>query len=500
MLLAKHNLFCIAKSIYLLYFWRNIIMELIGRTEQINRLDKIIKSQKAALVAVIGRRRVGKTFLIRKHLDNNIVFLFTGLYQSNLKEHLDRFSQALSVSMNMPLKAETPASWFEAFDKLADFISGIKTNKKKVIFLDEFPWMATNRSRFLTAFTSFWNTFASQRNNLVVIICGSSASWMINKVLKNRGGLHNRVTERILLEPFDLAETKTFLKKKNIILNSIDIIRLYMMIGGIPFYLDQLEKGESLIQFIDRICFTKNALLRLEYDELLASLFDHSEKHTLIIETLFRHPRGLLRDELLKKTKLQSGGGFSTILDELETSNFIISAIPWGKKAKERIYKLKDYYILFYLQYVKNTKVGKTRVWEKMANSPSFRSWSGLAFENICIDHIDNIKKALKIEGIYSQSGTWHTRGDEVVPGAQIDLLIDRADNIINICEIKFSNAPYIITADYAKKVRNKLAAFAHKTKSKKALFPTMITTYGLVENQHSKSLIQSSIEMKDLF
>ena len=402
--------------------------------------------------------------------------------------------------MKLPLNVETPKSWFKAFDRLANFISGIKTKRKKVIFLDEFPWMATNRSRFLTAFTTFWNNFASHQNDLVVIICGSSASWMINKVLKNRGGLHNRVTQRIILEPFNLSETKSFLKKKNIVFNDLDIIRLYMMIGGIPFYQDQLEKGESLVQFIDRICFAKNALLRLEYDELLASLFDHSEKHTLIIETLFRQPRGLLRDELLQRTRLESGGGFSSILDELEASDFITSAVPWGKKAKDKIYKLKDYYVHFYLRYIKNTKAGKTKIWEKMASTPSFRSWSGLAFENICIDHVDKIRQALKIEGIFSQSGAWHTRGDDVIPGAQIDLLIDRADNIINICEIKFSETPYIITADYAKKIRNKLAAFKHMTKSKKALFPTMITTYGLIENKHSYSLIQSSIKMTDLF
>lgn len=475
-------------------------MKLIGRIEQISRLDRAMKSKKAELVAVLGRRRVGKTFLIRTYLKDNIVFQFTGLHQSNLTEHLDQFSKTLSIAMNLPLPIQSPTSWFEAFDRLAIFITELKTRKKKAIFLDEFPWMATNRSRFLTAFTAFWNRFASTRRDLVVIICGSSASWMINKVLKNRGGLHNRVTERMILEPFNLSETKTFIKKKNIIFNDIDIIRLYMMIGGIPFYLDQLDKGESLVQFIDRTCFTKNAILRLEYNELLASLFDHSEKHTAIIETLFKHPRGLLRKELLKKTRLESGGGLTAILDELETSDFIVSTVPWGKKAKDRIYKLKDYYIHFYQQYIKNTRAGKTKIWEKMANSPSFKSWSGLAFENVCIDHIDNIKKALKIEGIYSQSGAWHTKGDDDIPGAQIDLLIDRADNIINICEIKFSNAPYIITADYAKKIRNKLAAFSHKTKTKKALFPTMITTYGLVENKHSNSLIQSTVEMKELF
>lgn len=475
-------------------------MEVIGRNDIITRIKKGLKSDKAELIAILGRRRVGKTFLINRVLEEDIVFQFTGLYQSNLKEHLERYSVNLSRSMKAPIPLKTPKSWFDAFDMLGEFILRLKTKKKKVVFLDEFPWMATNRSRFLTAFTDFWNGFASKRKDLMVVICGSSASWMINKVLKSRGGLHNRVTDRILLQPFTLTETKQFLRKKNIIINDMDIIRLYMMMGGIPFYLEQLEKGESLVQSIDRICFTKNALLRLEYNELMASLFDHSIKHTAIIETLHRQPRGLIRDELLKKTKLQSGGGFTSILEELEASDFITSAVPYGNKAKDRIYKLKDYYINFYLKYIRGSKPGKTKIWEKLATSPSYISWSGLAFENVCNDHIDEIKRALRIDGIYSTSGAWHSRGDENVPGAQIDLLVDRADNIINICEIKFTNTPSIITADYAHKIRLKLAAFNHFTKSRKTLFPTMITSYGLIENKHSKSLIQQSITMSDLF
>ena len=475
-------------------------MEVIGRHKIIKRIRRSLHSDKPELIALIGRRRVGKTFLIRETLKHDIVFQFTGLYQSNLREHLQRFSANLSREMEVPLPLRTPSSWFEAFDMLAEFITNFKAGKKKVVFLDEFPWMATNRSRFLTAFTDFWNNYASTRKDLVIIICGSSASWMINKVLKSRGGLHNRVTDRIMLEPFDLGETKQFLRKKNIIINNMDIIRLYMMIGGIPYYLEQLNKGESLVQAIDRICFERNAILRLEYDELMASLFDNSSKHSAVIETLHKSPRGLMRDELISRTSLTSGGGATAILEELEVSDFIISMVPYGKKTKEKIYKLKDYYINFYLKYIKDSKPGKTRIWEKLASSPSYLSWSGLAFENVCLDHLDAIKKALNISGIYSVGGGWHTRGDEEVPGAQVDLLIDRADNIINICEIKFSNSPYIITSEYARRIQLKLASFKHSTRTRKTLFPTMITTYGLVINKHSEELIQQTVEMNDLF
>ncbi|HOY11692.1 MAG TPA: ATP-binding protein [Saprospiraceae bacterium] len=475
-------------------------MELIGRLEPAEKLRQRLRSKNAELVAVLGRRRVGKTFLIKQVLKKEIVFHYTGLHNGTMKENLERFSATLSNAMDLSIRLNTPKNWFEAFDYLRTFIITHTTKKKKVIFLDEFPWIATNKSKFLVAFTDFWNSFAADRQDIMVVICGSSASWMIQKVLKNKGGLHNRVTDRIFLEPFDLKETKSFLRNKNIILTDVDIVKLYMAIGGIPYYLEQFQKGESIVQGIDRVCFEKGALLRIEYNELLTSLFDQAEKHQLVIDLLSENPRGLQRAEIMERTKLSSGGGTSSIFEELEVSGFIVSQTPFGNKIKEKIYRLKDYYILFYTKFIKNSKPSTHHLWEKMATLPSYKSWSGLAFENVCIDHIDPIKKALKIDGILSNSEAWHSRGNDEMPGAQIDLLIDRADGIINICEIKFVNAPFTITAEYLKNLQLKIASFQHFTKTRKTLFPTMITTFGLVDNIHSNGFIQQSVEVKDLF
>ncbi len=473
---------------------------IVGREDIKNQLTQKVASKQPELIAILGRRRVGKTFTVRNFLAKDMVFQFTGLYQGILSEHLSRFHTSLVNQSKYKLNKPIPTSWFEAFDLLITYLEKLKSSKKKVVFLDEFPWMATNKSRFLTAFTDFWNSYGSTRNDLMVIICGSSASWMINKVLRNKGGLHNRVTGRIDIKPFTLKETKAFLQSKNIIISDIDIIKLYMMMGGIPFYLEQLQKGESLVQGIDRICFSQTGLLRTEYGELLASLFNESEKHTQIIETLYKRPQGMLREEVIKKSGLTSGGGTTTILEELEASDFITSFVPYGNKAKDRIYKLKDYYIRFYLKYIKPSKPSKSKVWEKISNSSSYISWSGLSYENICLDHIDEIKQALKIDGIHSEAGGWHARGNDDFSGAQIDLLLDRADNVINICEIKFYNSEFLITSDYAKKLRNKITAFQVLTKTRKALFPTMITTYGLIENKHSTGLVQQSITMDSFF
>lgn len=474
-------------------------MDLIGRHEAQDRLDRKLKSPKSELIAILGRRRVGKTFLIREALSKHLAFDYTGLYRGDLEEHLERFVRQLSSSFKTVGDIEKPKSWFHAFDLLASFLQRSRSKKKKVIFLDEFPWLATNKSRFLTAFTDFWNSFAAKRTDLVVVICGSSASWMIQHVLQNKGGLHNRVTERIFLEPFTLSETKEFLQKKGIRISDTDIIQLYMMVGGIPFYLDQMEKGESVMQFIDRTCFRKGAVLRTEYDELLSSLFDKSDKHTSIIEVLQKHPTGLTRDVLLKRAKLKSGGGATSILHELAASGFIGIQTPYGKRKKDQTYKLKDHYTLFYLKYIRNYKAGARNVWTKVVSSPSFKSWSGLAFEQICYEHIDKIYEALGIDGIHAEHSTWHTSATEDYPGVQVDLLIDRADNVINLCEIKYASNPFVIKKDYAKKLQTKVAVFEQHIPKRKVIFPTMITSYGLVENTHS-GFIQQTIEAKDLF
>ncbi len=473
-------------------------MDLIGRKIEQQQLLKKLHTDKSELVAILGRRRVGKTFLIRKTFQNKLFFQFTGLHKGTLPDQLERFHKAMKNFGARP-KIE-PNSWFEAFDNLKQFIHKSKSLKKKVIFLDEFPWMATNKSKFLTAFTDFWNSYASQRTDLLFIICGSSASWMINKVLKNKGGLHNRVTDRIFLEPFTLAETERFLRRKNIISSRNEITKLYMALGGIPYYLDLIDKGESIPQAIDRLCFRKNAPMQLEYNELLGSLFDNSDSHHVLIELLSKHPQGLSREVLIKKSKLKSGGGFTTIIEELEYSGFISSIIPIDKTKNEKIYKLQDLYTLFYLQQIANNPVKKGNTWLSLFNTPSVNTWSGYAFENVCHQHINQIKKALKIDGIQSEYGTWKSKPKDGIKGTQIDLLISRADGIINVCEIKFMRESFLITSDYANKLRLKLSVFKQLSRTKKSVVLAMITANGLIKNKYALDLVQNEIVLDDLF
>ena len=474
-------------------------LEIIGRGSEKAILRKLTDSSKPELLAVYGRRRVGKTYLVQRYFGKAIDFDMTGKHNASLSEQLENFTAALSRASPRTYIA-VPRSWTEAFRMLEAYLEQITSKKKKIVFLDEFPWMSTARSGFLSAFTHFWNTYGTRQSNLLVIICGSSASWMIQHVVKNKGGLHNRITRRIRLQPFNLHETKKFLTAKHVNLNNYLIAQVYMVLGGIPHYLNAIEPGLSVAQNIDNICFQKDGLLREEYNNLYPALFDRSERHIEIIAALNSKKSGLSRKEILNITGQKSGGWMTKVLDELIESGFISRHQPFNKKIKDSLYRLSDPFTLFYLNFMKNNRTHGKGVWLKKSARPGWRSWVGLAFENVCLAHIAEIKKSLDIAAVYSEESSWLHRGTKDEQGAQIDLLIDRDDQIINICEIKFTENSFSITKAYARDLENKLSVFKENTKTKKTIFMTLLTSHGMKENDYSRNLIQSQVTLKDLF
>ena len=457
-------------------------------------MSKVLISNRPELVAVYGRRRVGKTFLIREVCKSNICFEFSGIHNGSLKQQLQNFHFTLSSFGNQRKK---PSDWIEAFYQLSQHIDSLKSKKKHVIFIDEFPWLDTRKSNFLPAFDNFWNSYASKRDDLVVIICGSAASYMIKNIIKSTGGLHNRLTQKIQLLPFNLHETELLLKSNNVKYTRYDVLQIYMAMGGVPHYLEKIVPGESVSQAIDRLCFAKDGFLRTEFDTVFASLFDQHDNHELVIKTLATVRKGLTRSELLAKSKIKSGGTLSKTLVELEESGFIDKYLPY-KGTKDSLYRLIDEYSLFYIKFIQNTKPSNYGIWNKEYAKDSYKIWSGFSFETICMKHIDQIKEGLKIAGIKSVNGSWIEKN--TINSTQIDLLIDRDDNVINICEIKFYNSEYSIDKKYAQEITKKTNAFAQSTKTKKNVFVTFISTYGLISNQYSMQCIQNELNMNHLF
>ncbi len=476
---------------------------LIGRESEISILKEVLESPFAELIAVYGRRRVGKTYLIRTVYEKEIIIEMSGSNNLPMSEQLENFASSLTTAFKLPVEIATPRNWLHAFRQLSQLLEPQLTSEKKVIFLDEFPWFDTPKSGFLAAFDHFWNNWASKYSNLVVVICGSAASWMIQNIVKNKGGLHNRITRRMRLMPFNLYETERFMQTLNVQLDRYQIIELFMVTGGIPHYLKGIRRGESVIQIIDRLCFTSDGLLIDEFKSLYAALFDNADKHVDIVRALANRNAGLMRNEIMETCQLSSGGGLTKLLDELVESGFISEFIPFNKTAKDAIFKLTDEYSLFYLKFIENSKAMGSGTWFDKSASASWKSWSGFAFENICLKHTPQIKKALNIYGIYSEQSAWRftPKSDaENSTGTQIDLLIDRRDNCINLCEIKFSITEFTIDKKYAEELAAKRRIFLAQTGTKKTVFITMITTFGVNNNAHYLNTVQNQIKMNALF
>jgi uncharacterized protein len=470
-----------------------------GRKAEQAILHTMLQSRQPELLAVYGRRRVGKTHLIRQFFSKELVFACSGQLNSNTNQQLYNFTNQLQHYFPAGKMPVLPAGWQQAFALLWERLSPMESKKKKVIFFDELPWLDTHKSGFLAAFDYFWNVYASTRPDFIVVICGSAASWIIKKVVNNKGGLHNRITQRIRLLPFTLHETQAYLQHRNIKLNQYQLLQLYMTMGGIPHYLNAVRRGQSVAQVVEDLCFNKDGLLNGEFDNLYAALFSSSERHVQVIQALSGKNKGITRKELLATGKIETGGGISTVLDELTESGFIEKLVPFEHKNRDSIFRLTDEFSLFYMRFMKPGKIQKGG-WMAQSETPSYRTWCGYAFENICLKHFRQIKAALGIAGVEASTLSWQSKGTENAAGAQIDMLIERRDQTINICEMKFSTTDFTIDKKYAAELEKKIAAFRRDTATRKTLLLTMITTYGLRNNTYKEQLIDNDIGMQALF
>lgn len=477
----------------------------VGRQQQLAELKKILSSNKSEFIAIYGRRRVGKTFLVKEATDNKFAFYFTAAHEVPKSEQLTNFIlQLRKVAQDDNIAV--PQSWFEAFDLLGRYLDSLPLNQNKILFFDELPWADTPKSGFLGAFENFWNMRCAGKGDIKVIACGSATSWIINKVIHNRGGLHNRLTHQFIVEPFTLRESKEYFDVYGFKLTEEKIAEIYMILGGIPYYFSLIEKGESIPRNIDKLFFSSNAILKNEFDKLYSALFRNPQLHLEVIRALGKKSSGLTRQELIKKLKISGNGSFSTVLRELEECGFIRSYLPFKtssskkseKTAVKTLYQLVDLYTLFYLKFVENHEYVDTDFWTSNYLDPSLNSWRGLAFEKLCLWHIQQIKEALGISGMSSRVCSWYGE-DEKGDRAQIDLLIDRKDDVLNICEMKYSRGDYALTKSYARELETKVDVFMNATKTKKTPVMTFITNNGIKNNQYS-DIVQKSVTLHQLF
>lgn len=469
---------------------------MVGRVAEQKKLAKVLASKESEFVAVYGRRRIGKTYLVREFFKGKFLFQHTGIEKGGFQRQLSGFRDSLIDSgyRDCPM----PRNWTEAFRLLKELVERSR-QARKVIFIDEMPWMDTPRSEFVSVLEHFWNAWMSARKDVVLVICGSATSWIVSKVIKSRGGLHNRVTETIPLAPFTLAECEAYATSRGLRLPRAELAELFMVFGGVAYYWRKLEKGESVAQNVDRLLFAKDGELRGEFDRVFASLFKNDEVYRRIVFAL-SGKQSMTRDELLGKLGSKEGGRWTRRLEELEQCGFIRRYSGWGKKERGACYRLTDNFSLFHLRFIRGESNPDEHFWQHSSTLPAIAAWKGLSFERLCLEHVNQIKAALGISGVLTKVYAWrHVPDEEYTQGAQIDLIIERADNLINACEMKFSAESYVITKKYAAELATKIATFRDVEKVRKGIHLTFITANGLARNAYANS-VQSEVTLDDLF
>ena len=473
--------------------------KIIGRIEEIRRLNNCMQESQAQLIIVYGRRRVGKTFLVNQFFDNRFTFKITGAYGQTRRNQLRNFASELKQKTGKTQRI--PGDWVEAFEFLRNYLESLPSDEKRIVFFDEMPWLDTQRSGFLAAFEYFWNGWGSAQNHLVFIVCGSATSWIVDKLANNKGGLFNRHTCRMYLEPFRLNDVEAFLEAKEINWSRYEIAEGYMIMGGIPYYWNLMDRDLSYSQNIDNLFFRENGELWDEFDHLYKTLFTNSEQCIKVVEALSEKRRGLTRNEIIEKINVPANGVLTTILNNLVNSGFVRISGFYNQKKKDSLYQLADFYTAFYFRYIKDHYGKDEHFWCNSIDNPARRAWTGLTFEQLCKDHIPQIKHKLGISGVLSEESVWYTSGNEEdgIPGTQIDLIIERRDRVINLCEMKFSVNEFIIDKEYDMSLRNKVETFRRANNCKKSLQVTMITTYGVKRNKYS-GFVGSHVILDDLF
>ncbi|MBO7626000.1 MAG: ATP-binding protein [Paludibacteraceae bacterium] len=470
---------------------------LVGRQFEQNLLNEITRSDKSEFVAIYGRRRVGKTYLVRETFNYNFAFQHTGVQNGDKTRQLTEFERSLiNAGMN---KCPKLKDWFMAFDLLGELLQGVE-NEKKIVFIDEMPWLDTPKSDFLSTLEHFWNGWATMRRDIVLIVCGSATSWIVSKLVNNYGGLHNRLTRQIYLKPFTLHECELYANARELKMTRMQILQTYMVLGGVPYYWSFLRKGYSWAQNIDSLFFAENSDLKNEFDALYSSLFRYPDPYIKIVTALSKKKAGMTRGEIADALGQDHGGTLTKILKDLELCGFIRSYTSIGKAKKDTLYQLFDNFTLFYFRFIEGNSIKDQQFWSRSIGGNAFNVWSGLAFERICFQHVEQIKMALGISGVMSSVYSWVYRPiSKEESGVQIDMLIDRNDGVIDLCEIKFSQGKYEIKKKYAEELRQKLAVFQSKTETRKSVFTVMITTEGLTNNEYAGD-IQNEVVVNDLF
>lgn len=480
---------------------------IIGREEELATISRLYTSERSEFLALYGRRRVGKSFLIEEAMENKFTFMTVGLFikvdkddaekvESYRQQQLRHFYSSL-LEYGLPEEGNpAPTNWLDAMNLLKKLLLS-KRSRRKVVFIDELPWLAgPQSSELVSELGFFWNQWARKRKDILLIVCGSATSWMIDNVIREYEGLYGRVTETIALKPFTLAECERYWEKRGFHLSRYEVALTYMVIGGVPYYMDSFRPDRTMADNINTIYFNKDKA-RQEFKDVYAGLYSSSEVYINVIRQLGKRFYGMSRTELLEALDKKGGGNFSDVLENLIDSGIIRSYTLYGSPRKQTVYQLMDFFTLFYLRFCENTDFTS---WRSVQRSKPFYSWAGNSFELLVVEHIQQLADALRIKE-YATPFSWSgdtPDGDE----AQIDLVIpataERADYI---CEMKFSEGKYILKEEDADDITRHIEALKNSSihKLSHSIYVVLVTSFGVTESKH-RSHLNDIVTLDSLF
>lgn len=413
----------------------------VGRELELKKLRAIGEADEPSIVVVYGRRRVGKTELLEQAFRHRNILKFEGIEGLSEKDQYANAMRQLAKYVGEDLLTKVQiTSWSEFFDLVARYTKeGTWT-----IYLEELQWLANYESKLLSELKYAWDNQFRRNPKLLLILCGSAPSFMLEKVVHSKA-LYNRSQHEIHLQELSISETKLFLKNRS----DREIFNAYLSVGGIPEYLKWVDKESSVFQGLCTHAFTSGSFFSREFEKIFTSSLANNKHYREIIETLSRC-KFLSREELAEKLKLTSGGTLSILLTDLEKCGFISKYCPYNLSNSSNVirYAIADNYLHFYFNFIRpiQSKIENgdyNEVPQSAIKMDSYAKWLGFAFERWCRKYSRVIAKILGFSGVQYRSGAYFSRAtNKKDPGYQIDLVFDRADKVYTICEMKYLQSP----------------------------------------------------------
>ena len=479
----------------------------IGREDKLGRFKAAEDEEEAAVIIVYGRRRIGKTELIEQHFRTRNLLKFEGIQPDPKLSHAAVREYEIGLVLSQLAEyAEAPhfarlkfERWKEIFDLLASLIA----TGSWTLYFEEVQWLANYHPEFFAELKSVWDNQLRHNKDLIIVLCGSSPSFISGQLIASQA-FYSRTNEEILLRELSLQETRSFLGEHR---SLYEVLLGYLTVGGVPGYLKYLAKESSVLLSLCKHSFLPNAYFLRDAKRVFVSSLRTNSHFEATIHYLSKK-KYATREEIARNLKIKAGGSLTELLNELEACAFIERYTPVHLSENSTVvrYCISDNYLQFYYKFIaplrKDIEQGAFQEHPTAAlEKESFQKWLGFAFQRFCRTHHQHIARILGFSGIKYQAGAYFHRDHlKKGQGFQIDLLFIRADHVITVCEVRYSQTR--ISTKIINELERKISFLReHFQKAKHATIErVLITTEGADDTLTARAYLDRVITLEDLF